>query len=119
MKTKKDLDSLSSKDTYSLVMFVLFKLRSIPEYAILSQLVYLLDEKSFIKLLKYYAGETITIPTLEELEVIIKTLNLYHSVEIEGQDFDDALDNLDEEDQPKVKKVYNRVRKIMEKYSFV
>ena len=45
MKTsiKSKLDSLHLSDIYSLILFVMYKIQDIPEYAMLSELCYLLD----------------------------------------------------------------------------
>ena len=57
-------------DVYSLMLFAMFKLRDIPEYASLSEMVYILDKDSLLKLCEYFGGLTIKIPTIEELESI-------------------------------------------------
>ena len=55
----------------------MYDLRKVPEYTTLSELCYLLDVESFMKLLKYFGGQTIKIPTKEEFSDIIQVLLLY------------------------------------------
>lgn len=73
----KALDELNKKDIYSLILFVLYKLKDNPEYSILSELIYLLDNDSFIRFLKYFEGQTITVPKISELKSILDSLLFY------------------------------------------
>ena len=50
MKIKEELAKLKDIDVYSLMLFAMFKLRDIPEYASLSEMVYILDKDSLLKL---------------------------------------------------------------------
>ena len=43
----KALEELNKEDIYSLILFVLYKLKNVSEYSILSELVYILDNGSF------------------------------------------------------------------------
>jgi hypothetical protein len=63
----------------------------IPEYSIISELCYILDVDSFMKLIKYFKGQTIRIPTEEEFCEAIKILLLYHYSEIEKRPWKDSL----------------------------
>ena len=105
---RSSLDTLSKTDVQSLLMFVLFKIDKIPELAVLSQLIYLLDENSLIKLLKYFGGQTITFPTVEELRVLIHTLALYKRTEIDGENFEACVEEIPKSLQDTVvKQFYN------------
>ncbi len=53
---KSNLDTLHLSDVYSLMLFVLYKVQEIPEYAILSELCYLLDGSNINRLFTYFAG---------------------------------------------------------------
>lgn len=112
------LDKLTLKDTYSMVMFVLFKCQDIPELAPLSQLIYLFDENTVIKLLKYFGGQTLTFPKIQDLETLIYTLTLYKQVEIDGNELDSSLELIPSEMRTTVMKMYNKVCDVMENYSF-
>ena len=54
MKIKEELAKLKDIDVYSLMLFAMFKLRDIPEYASLSEMVYILDKDSLLKLCEYF-----------------------------------------------------------------
>lgn len=116
---KSSLDKLSNKDTYSLLMFVLFKLKDVPTIAPLSQLVYLLDEENLIKLLKYFGGQTITFPTLDDLQETIFALSLYKKVVIDNIDYNISLKDIPSSVLNQVLSKYDDICKIMEDYSFV
>ena len=96
MKTsiKSKLDSLHLSDIYSLILFVMYKIQDIPEYAMLSELCYLLDGANLTRLLTYFAGKTITIPTEDEFANMSKALLLYQYVNIEGKSLAEAYWNL-------------------------
>lgn len=57
-------------------------LEDTPEFANLPELFSLIGAKSLIKLCKYAGGETITIPTLEQLCQDIEALQWYYDVYI-------------------------------------
>ena len=118
-KLSQALDKLSLKDTYSMIMFILFQCHEIPEVAPLTQLIYLMKEEEVIRLLKYFGGQTITFPKVEDLEALIYMLTLYQEVELEGKPFDVAFGKIPKAFKDSVKILYNKVIKIMEDYSFV
>ena len=120
MSNKENLTKLSETDLWSLVLFTLFKMRDLPEYSSLSELVYLLPKESVIQLCQYYGGMTITIPTLDELEEMLYTLLLYKKIEIDKIDYDKALSelSLSQWEESKVKKQYEKVHRILDRYEF-
>ena len=56
------------------------KIKDLPEYSTLSELAYILDKKSLLKLCEYFGGITMTIPTIEDLENLTKSLLLNFSL---------------------------------------
>ena len=72
-----NLKKLRTTDIYSLVLFALYKMRDIPDYRVLSELVYILDRDSLLRLCEYFGGNTIQIPTLDDLQVVLYCLLLY------------------------------------------
>ena len=50
MKIKEELAKLKDIDVYSLMLFAMFKLGDIPQYACLSEVMYILDKGSLVKL---------------------------------------------------------------------
>ena len=122
MKTsiKSKLDSLHLSDIYSLILFVMYKIQDIPEYAMLSELCYLLDGANLTRLLTYFAGKTITIPTEDEFANMSKALLLYQYVNIEGKSLTEAYSNL-KDTTPKQKEqitdIYLKLIPIMNNYN--
>ena len=119
-RLKEDFTTLKETDIYSLILFSLFKLRNIPDYAVLSELVYILDKKSLLKLCEYFGGMTLKIPTIEELESLVYTLVLYQYVDIENKDYDEAIKLIGHKssDLRKVKSDYLKLKKILNDYEF-
>lgn len=115
-----EIAKLNEQDTYSLILFALFKLRNIPEYSTLSELVYILDKDTLLKLCEYFGGLTIKIPTLDELESIVYSLVLYQSVDIEGKDYDETVKMIGHESTElrQVKVNYEKISKILSQYNF-
>lgn len=111
---------LTELDTYSLILFVLFKLRNIPEYASLSELVYILDKDTLLKLCEYFGGITLKIPTIEELESLVYSLVLYQYVELENMNYEEAIKLIGHKssDLRKVKSDYQKICKILSSYEF-
>lgn len=85
------LSNLKESDIYSVMLFALAKLRDIPEYSALSELCYILDKSSMVKLCQVFGGLTIKIPTIEELEDISYALLLYEYVDVHKIDYDEAI----------------------------
>jgi hypothetical protein len=94
MKIEEYLSKLKETDIYSLVMFALFKMHNIPEYASISELSYILDKENLFKLCEYFGGLTIRIPTLDELENMICALLVYQLVNIEHREYDEVSSTL-------------------------
>jgi hypothetical protein len=118
-ETKEKLNSLETTDVYSLMLFALYKIKDIPEYSTLSELVYILDKESLFNFLEYYGGATITIPTLDEFNQIIRGLILYQAVNLEGVEFNKAFKNLEDEFQNNdTKEVYFKLVQLLDKYDF-
>lgn len=92
MKTnlKANINNLHLSDIYSLMLFLLYKIKDLPEYAVLSELCYLLDGSNLTRLLTYFAGKTITIPTEEEFVTLTNALLLYQYVNLDNLSLADA-----------------------------
>ena len=110
---------LTKKDTYSLILFLLYTLKDDQKYVALSQLAYVLDFKNMLNLCEYFGGLTVTIPTIEELETVAYTLTLYQDVEIGGKDFQQSLRKLalPKSLEEEVVSLYGRVSEILSKYN--
>lgn len=119
MTIKEELEKLHEPDIWSLLLFVLFKIKDVPEYSGISELAYILDRKNMLKLCEYFGGTTITIPTIEELETMVYGLLLYQYVNIEGISLDDALKLItrDSVDLKRVRRAYVNIRETLQDYN--
>ena len=120
MKIKEELEKLRSVDIYSLIMFALFKLRDVPEYSTLSELVYLIDRENLLKLCEYFGGMTISIPTIDELESLVYSLLLFQYVDIDKMEYDKAVELIGHKssDLRKVKADYMKLKELLDRYDF-
>lgn len=116
----KNLNSLHLSDIYSLMLFVLFKVQEIPEYAVTSELCYLLDGANMTRLLAYFAGRTITFPTESEMRVVANALLLYQYINIDGDSFTAAQEKLKKvtkKEKDKITELYIQLLPIMKQYN--
>lgn len=118
MTIKEELQKLHEPDIWSLLLFVLFKIKDVPEYSGISELAYILDRKNLLKLCEYFGGTTITIPTIEELEILVYGLLLYQYINIEGIPEEDALVMISREglSQKVVKSSYLKIKETLQNY---
>ena len=120
---KNNLDKLKEVDVYSLLLFCLYRLttnKENPHYSALSELVYVLDKKNFMRFIEYFGGSTIQVPTVFELKQLTYALLLYQYVDIEHMDYTDAVKIIghEAENVDAVKQTYKRISEILSQYSF-
>lgn len=118
MAIKNELEKLKQIDIWSLMLFVLYNFQSIPEYAALSELAYILDEKNLLKLCEYFGGQTIKIPTIDQLEETIYAMLLYQYIDIEKIDEKDAFQLLraDKSREKLIKNCYRTLKTVLANY---
>lgn len=117
---REQLNKLRTPDVYSLLLFAVYKLKDIPEYLMLSELPYLLENKSLLNFLNYYGGKTITIPTLDDLNSILDALFLYQKVSFENKTLKEALKLLDVSynEGKKLTNIYVKLCELLRDYDF-
>lgn len=120
MTISTEITNLTKNDIYSLMLFVMYKLKDSNEYSSLSQLSYILDEENLLKLCEYYGGTTIYIPKIEELEDMLNAMLLFQRVDIEKQDLTKCLTTLDKkgENTKSIKKNYFVIKEVLKDFSF-
>lgn len=116
----KSLEQLDKKDISSLILFTIFKMKDIPQYATLSELIYILDENSFSKFLNYFGGKTITVPTVEEFNTILSTLLVIERKENTNMTEEEIFADLGicKKEQEEVKKTLPVVLEVLRDYDF-
>lgn len=115
-----ELKELKNNDFYSILLFILFRLTDNPEYSSLSRLAYILDIDNLLKLCKFFGGNIIKIPTIDQLEDICNGLLLYQKVDLEKQDFDKSIQsfNLDVKGRHKLISMYKIIKETVKDYDF-
>lgn len=117
---KANLDTLHLSDIYSLMLFVMYKLQDIPDYAALSELCYLLDGANLTRLLTYFSGKTLQVPTQEEFSNMSKALLLYQYINIDGHSLVDAqkkLENVTPKQRDQITELYVQILPIIRQYN--
>ena len=117
---KSKIENLKQTDFYSILLFSLFKMTKHPEYSSLSQLCYVLDKDNLLNLCEYFGGQTLYIPTTRELESLIYSMLLYQYVKIDNIEYDKALELIGHKscELRQVKKQYQAICEVMDKYTF-
>lgn len=120
MKIKERLLTFKDIDTWSLILFTLYKIKDTPEFSTISELAYVLDKDSMLKLCEYFGGLTIKIPTIEELEDLVYALVIYQHVNIDGMNYNDAIKLIGEKSSNlrNIKFNYMKICDILDKYEF-
>jgi len=116
----KVLEQLSEKDVYSLLLFVLFKLKDDKKYSTLSELVYLLDKDSLFNLLSVFGGLTITIPKTSDLKLVVAGLLIYQLVNLEGRDLTTSIKEVKtgEYTEAELRDTYLKICDVVSDYEF-
>ena len=119
-KIQRGLTTLKERDLYSLSLFCLYKLIGTKEYSSLSELVYILDKENLLNLCEFFGGQTIYIPTPDELETLTYSLLLYHYVKVEHMEYTAALKLIGHEskDLRAVKASYAKLCDVLKDYTF-
>lgn len=120
MRIKERLLTFKDVDIWSLMLFILYKIKDLPEYSPISELAYILDKDNMLKLCEYFGGLTIKIPTIDELEEIVYALVLYQYVNIDGMEYDEAVKLLGEKSSNlrNIKSGYLKVCEVLNNYEF-
>lgn len=120
MSIKQELSNLKEQDLWSFMLFVLFKVKDVPEYSGLSELAFILDKKNMLKLCEYFGGCTITVPRIEEFEMLLYGMLLYQCVDIEHKSLEEAIKllNNDDLDTTILKQNYRKIKEVLADYQF-
>lgn len=118
MSIKTELKKLKEIDIWSLMLFVLYNFQKVPEYSALSELAYIVDEKTMLKLCEYFGGQTITVPTIDQLEETIYAMLLYQYTDVEHIPFEEALLLLrvDKSKEKSIKNCYKTLKYVLSNY---
>ena len=98
----------------------MYKLQDVPDYAALSELCYLLDGANLTRLLTYFAGKTLQVPTAEEFANMSKALLLYQYVNIDGHTLVEAQNRLEDvtpKQRDQITELYLKILPVMKQYN--
>ena len=117
---KDSFSEISKSDVYSLMMLLLFASDDNPRYSAINELAYLLDHDSFLNFIKFYEGQTIKIPPIEDLRNSLRTLMLYQYSKIDKMEWHDALQKagFDLEDTFSAKRRLAKFVEYIDKHNF-
>lgn len=100
------------------MLFALFKVREVPEYSGISELAYVLDKENMLRLCEFFGGTTITIPTIDELELLTYGLLLYQYIHLDNIKYEEAIKRIENPnvDIREVKLVYVKIKEVLSEY---
>lgn len=109
------LEGLKKEDIYSVASALLYSLKDSPQYSVTSELFYILDYNNFLKMIQYFGGMEIRVPTISEINEILKVLLLYQYSEVEEINWKDALKKaeISEEESRLYRSKVSRLSKIL------
>ena len=104
--TQRDFHTLGQSDSYAVICELLYALKENPKYCIMSELAYILDKDSFLRLIKYFGGSSIQVPSVDEWRETVQTIMLYQYFKIDNLSWQDALAkaNIEKKDTRKFQK---------------
>lgn len=109
-------EMLNKKDIYSMALMLLYTVKDDPGYSTISELIFILDHKNFLDFIKYFEGQTIKVPTIDELSDAIKVLLLYQYNKVEGISWKESMElaGIPESDSKESKKILRKFSKHLE-----
>jgi hypothetical protein len=102
------------------MLFVMYKVQDVPDYAVLSELCYLLDGSNLTRLLTYFAGKTLKIPTEVEFANLSKALLLYQYINLDGNSLTEAQSKLEDvtpKQKEQITELYLKIIPVMKQYN--
>lgn len=111
---KQAIKELKQKDTSSLILFAMYVIGRLNDYKTLSDMMLTLGQRQFYELCQKFGGQTITVPTLDDIDKMINVLQLYNLVDVEGVDLPFATMKL--QPSKEVLKDYTRLERTLRRY---
>lgn len=79
-------------DLYYISLLILDKLsNSKGKYKVLSELAYLVDMDSLLNLIYYFGGQTVWIPSIEDMQSTLQLISIYRNYDILGKSWHESL----------------------------
>lgn len=87
---------LDEEETFMLSIILLAHMHSDKKYKELSDLIFLFDNyKGFKQFIKYYEGQTISVPTILELKQSLRLLTFFQKVYLDNRNPEEVYKELD------------------------
>jgi len=112
--------NLNKEDTYSMALMLLYLSSDNPDFSVLSELVFILDKSNFLNFIKYFEGQTLKIPNIEQISESLKLLLLYQYYKINNMSFHEALQKagFNLTDSASIRSKLNKFCSKINKYNF-
>lgn len=95
-----DIRFLDKKETYALMLSAIYASEVDENYRLLADIMYLLDTETFKSFLTLFEGQTIKIPSKQQLAEMLKALTIYTYRDIHGLEWDKIAEMLGEVNIP-------------------
>lgn len=92
---------------FAYLLELMVPLKQIPEYALLPELFSIIGHERLLLLCKYAGGETVSIPTIQELSDCIEALQWFYDVYIKKTKSVSEIPNSYKESIHKIREVYD------------
>jgi len=89
-----DISFLNKKDTYSFLFSALYAADADPNYMLLSDLLYVLDEKTFKNFVSLFEGQTISVPSIDRISEMMIAIMIYTYHDVDKRPLDIVMKDL-------------------------
>ena len=113
------MSKMGYDSSFSLILFLLYKMQNNHKYATLSELPFILNGDNLLQFLDYYGGKTISIPTKQEFMTVISALSVLQKTNFQPVDeteFAKLCENRD--NKCEIYKCYCEICEVFSHYDF-
>ena len=89
-----DISFLNKKDTYSFLFSALYAADADPNYMLLSDLLYVLDEKTFKNFVSLFEGQTISVLSIDRISEMMIAIMIYTYHDVDKRPLDIVMKDL-------------------------
>ena len=111
---KENFINLNKTGVFELSIYLLYMLGKLPEYRTISNLMMLNTQNAFMRICEYFGGQTITIPTIEDVQDALMIIKMYNDIDIGEMPYEQFI--LLNKPSPDIIVGYNKLKTLLDIY---